>query len=74
MRFAVGERERAAPRAAENEPAVDAQVPAQPLDVGDEMRRGVVPQFAERRGTPRPALVEDHDAVVCGVEETPVRG
>ena len=42
VRLRVGERERAAPRAAEHLPALDAEVLAQPLDVGDEVPGGVV--------------------------------
>ncbi len=72
MGFAVGERERAAPRAAEHQPAFDAEMRAQRLDVGDEMRRGVVAQFAQGRGAPGAALVENHDAVMRGIEEAPV--
>jgi hypothetical protein len=42
MRLAVGEREGAAPRAAEHEPPVDLEVLPQTLDIGDQVRRGVV--------------------------------
>ncbi len=74
MRFAVRQRERAAPRAAEHQPALDAEVPAQPFDVGYQVRRRVVAQLTERRRAPGPALVENDDAVVSRIEETPVRG
>ena len=47
---------------------------AQPLDVGDQMRRGVVAQFAQRRRAAGAALVEHHDVVMRGVEKAPVVG
>jgi hypothetical protein len=42
VRLGVGERQRAAPRSAEDEPALDLEVLAQPLDVGDEVGGRVV--------------------------------
>jgi len=74
VRFAIGQRKRAAPRAAEHEPALDPEMLAQPLDVGHEMQCGVVAQLPQRRRASRSALVEDDDPVMHGIEETPVRG
>src|SRR6185437_11425007 len=42
------------------------------LDIGDQMRRGVVDQFGEWCGLPAPALVEQHDAVARRIEEAEV--
>ena len=68
----VGQRQRRAPGAAEQQPAVDAEMPAQPLDVLDQVVGGVVGQAAERARPPGAALVEDHHAPEVGVEEAPV--
>jgi hypothetical protein len=68
----VGERERAAPGAAEHQPAVDGEGFSQGLDVGDQVLGGVVGELAQRRRAARSALVEQHDAVVGRVEEAPV--
>ncbi len=62
VRLGIGERQRRAPRAAEHQPAVDAAGAAQPFEVGDEVRRGVVGELGERRRAPGAALVEQHDA------------
>lgn len=39
------------------------------LDVGHQVPRGVVLQASSRGGFAAAALVEEHDAVVLGVEE-----
>ena len=72
MVLGVGERERRSPRAAEDDPALDAQVLAQALDVGHEVGRGVGLEAAQRRRAAGAALVVDHDAVVRRVEELAV--
>ena len=74
MRLGVRKRERRTPGSAEDEPARDAEVLAEPLEVGDEMRRRVVAQLAERRRAPCPALVVDDDSVGSRVEEPPMPG
>ena len=48
VRLRVGERQRGAPGAAEQQPAVDAQMRAQHLDIGDQVGGGVGLQPAER--------------------------
>ncbi len=68
----VGQREGRPPGAAEDHPAVDAEVGAEALDVGDERPGGVVVEARVRRALPAPALVELDDAVALGVEEPPV--
>ncbi len=70
----VGDAEGAAPRAAEHLPAVDAEVLAQALDVGDEVPGGVVVERGERLALAAAALVEQDDAVARRVEEAPVLG
>ena len=74
MMLGIGQRQRAAPRAAEYQPAFYVQMLAQQLHVRDQMRRGVVFQFAQRRGAPGATLIENNNAVVLRVEKTPVRG
>jgi hypothetical protein len=44
------------------------------LDVGHQVRGGVVTQFAERGGATAAALVDQNDAVARGIKETTVRG
>ena len=72
VRLGVGERQRAAPRAAEDLPPLDAEVLAQRLDVGDQVPRRVVDERRVRRALAAAALVEEHDAVRRGIEEAPV--
>jgi hypothetical protein len=43
---------------------------AQPLDVGDEVRCRVVPDFAERSGAAGAALVKDDDSVMRGIRNS----
>ena len=71
MRFRVRERERAAPRAAEHEPAVELQMAAQALHVGDEVPGRVGFERGMRAAPSRAALVEDDDSVASGIEEPP---
>ena len=59
----VGERERRAPRPTENQPALDAEVFAQLLHVGDEMPGRVVDEARVGAAAPASALVEHHDPV-----------
>jgi hypothetical protein len=77
MRLGVGERKRAAPRSTEDEPALDLEVLAQPLDVRDQVRGGVVRQVdAGRAGmwraSPAVALVQERDPVDARVEQLAV--
>ena len=50
----IGHRQRGAPGAAEDQPAVDAQVLANALDVGHQMRGGVVGEATARVLRPQP--------------------
>ena len=72
VRFGVGERQRRAPRAAEDRPPFDPQVLAQPLEIGDEVRRAVVLKLGGRHGTPGAALIEQDHAPESGVEKAAV--
>ena len=63
MALRVGQRQGRAPRAAEQLPALDAEMRAQPLHVGDQMPGGVGLQARVRQRAAAAALVEQHDAV-----------
>ena len=67
MRLRVGQRQGRAPRAAEQLPALDAEVRAQPLHVGDQVPGGVGLQAGVRQRAAAAALVEQHDAVARGI-------
>ena len=69
MGLGIGERQRRAPRAAEHLPALDAEVRADRLHVGDEIPGRVLLEF--RMGVERPAaaLVEQDHAVGGGIVE-----
>ncbi len=70
--FGIGQRQGAAPRAAEQQPALDPQPLAQRLHVADEVVRGVVGQLSQGFRAAGAALVEDDDAIVIRVEEPAV--
>jgi hypothetical protein len=79
MRLRVCERERTAPRPAEDLPAVDAEVAPQQLEICDQVPRGVVPQLGvgirDVRGrSAAAALIEQHNAVPLRIEEPAVPG
>jgi hypothetical protein len=57
------------PRAAEHQPALDAQVLPQPLDVGDQVPGRVVDQTGVRPALAAAALIEQHDPVALRIEE-----
>ena len=67
----IGERQGAAPRSAEYQPALDAEMLAQSLDVGDQMPGRVLDEAGARPAASAAALIEHHDAVVLRVEELP---
>ncbi len=74
MHLRVGQRERRTPRPAEHLPAIQRQVLAQALHVGDQIPGRVVGKFGVRRGAPAATLVEQHDAVMRRIEEAPTVG
>ena len=69
MGLRVAQAECRAPRAAEQQPAFDAEVAAQRLDVVDQQCCGISGQAAMRTRPARATLVEQHHAPVCRVEE-----
>ncbi len=68
----VGQRECAAPGAAEQQPGGDAEMRPELLHVSHERCGRVVLQLAERHRAAAAALVEHHDAIELRVEETAV--
>ena len=75
MAFGVGQGQRAAPRSAKHQPAVDLQVPAQRLHVIDELPGGVALQVGRRatgvrRASSTAALIEQHDAIRRRIEQS----
>ena len=74
MRLGIGERQRRAPRAAEDEPALDGEHLPQPLDIGDEMPGGVGVERCVRGRAPAAALVEQEYPVASRVEKAAVIG
>ncbi len=71
MGLRIGESQRAAPGSAEYQPALDAQMLAQPLDVRDQVPGGVLDQAGARPAAAAAALIEHHDAIVLRIEELP---
>ena len=72
MLLRVRQRQRAAPAPAEHQPALDVQVLAQLLHVGDEVPRRVGLERRVRAAAARAALIEHDDAIAGGVEEAAV--
>src|SRR5438477_13004411 len=72
MRLRVSQRERAAPRAAEDLPAFNSKMLAQAFDVGDEMPRRVIFNVRVRRALAGATLVEEDDAICRRIMVTPV--
>ncbi len=71
---AVGQGQRAAPRAAEQQPLMDAEMGPELFHVGHQVAGAVVVQLAERHGAAAAALVEHYDAVELRVEEPAMHG
>src|SRR5688572_25399524 len=71
MGLRIREPERAAPRAAEYLPALELQMAAQPLHVGDEVPGRVRFERGMRAAPARAALVEDDDPIASGIEKSP---
>ena len=71
MGLRVCQRQGRTPRTAKHLPAVDAQVLAHALDVGDQVPGGVVGEFGMRGRLAAATLVEQHDAIDRRIEEAP---
>src|SRR5687767_6124100 len=74
MRLRVGEGERTAPGAAEHQPALDAELLAQLLDVVDQVPGGVVFEAGVGRALAAAALVQQNDAVMRWIEVAAMPG
>src|SRR5205085_11455347 len=74
MRHRVREPERAAPTAAEHDPAPNAEILADLLDIADQVPGRVLPQLGMRRAPAGAALVEQRHAIMAGIEEAPITG
>ena len=74
MGLGIGQRQRAAPGAAEHQPALDPEHGAQPLDVGHQMPGGVGLQRGEWCAAAAAALVEQEDPVALGIEQPAMLG
>src|SRR5262249_32393535 len=72
VRHSVGEAEGAAPAAAEHDPAADAEILADLLDVADKVPGRVLAELRMRRALAGAALVEEYHAVMARVEEAPI--
>ena len=73
MRLGVREGEGRAPRAADHQPALDAEVLADRLDVGDEVLRRVGGERQIRMAAPGAALVEQEGVEARRIEQPPVQ-
>lgn len=69
----IGEGQGATPRAPDDQPSVDVQMPANPLQVGYQVRGGVRREAAFRARPAGAALVEQHDSETGGIEQPRVR-
>jgi len=79
MLLRISKCQRGAPRSAEQQPALDAEMPSQQLDVGNQVVRRVggkidVRPARMRRAAPTAALVEQDDAIAVGIEVSPPSG
>ena len=70
----VRQRQRRTPGTPEDQPAVDAQVGAQPLHVVHQVPGRVVSERRMGRRSAAAALIEEHDSVGAGVEDSAVLG
>lgn len=74
VRLRIGERQRRAPRSSKDDPAVDAEVLSQLLDVLYEMPGRVLLKRGVRGRLSRASLVEQDAAVVRGIKVLSVIG
>src|SRR5690349_4131174 len=69
MGFRIGERQRAPPRPAENQPALDPEHFPEALDIRHQMPRGIRLQARIGSGTAAAALVEQEHAIALRIEQ-----
>ena len=74
MRLCVGQRQRRAPGASDDHPALEAELLADRLHVRDQMRQRVVLEAALGTAAAGPALVEQDGVETFGIEQPPVIG
>ena len=70
----IGQRQRAAPGAAENQPLLDTEGAAQRINIVNQMGNGIFFDAALRFASAASALVEKNDAVKRGIKETSLIG
>src|SRR6202050_2345872 len=69
--FGVGQRERAAPRPAEYQPALEAQMLAKPFDIRNQVPGRVLDEAGAGTAAAAATLIEYDDAVVLRIKELP---
>lgn len=74
MGLRIGQRQGRTPGAAKQHPFFDAQVLANPLQVGDQIPGRVVFQAGVGSGATTAALVESDNAIQVGIEEATTLG
>ena len=74
MHHRIGNRQSAAPRTAKQQPLLHAQVAAQRIHVGNQMRRRIIGQRSTWSALATTALIEQDDAEKCSIEKSAVGG
>src|SRR5688572_14833900 len=72
MRLRVAESQGAAPRTAEDHPAIDAEMGPEPFDVVDQVPRRIGFEARVRRALTTAPLVEENEPVGARIEESPL--
>ena len=74
VRLRIGQRQRRAPRAADDHPALDAELLADRLHIRDQMRQRIVLAASLGAASPGAALIEQHRMEALGIEQPAVIG
>src|ERR1041385_4169753 len=72
MRLRIGQRQRGAPRAADQHPALDPAMLADRFHVGDQMWQRIGLALSLRTASPRAALVEQYGVEAFRIEQPPM--